>query len=77
MFRQQVLHDATAHQQQCRRRYPSMHKEETRKKLMGNARVIAKRGGFGTTRVDELMASMGLNGGAFYGHFPTKEAADS
>jgi TetR/AcrR family transcriptional repressor of nem operon len=29
-----------------------MHKEETRKKLMGNARVIAKRGGFGTTRVD-------------------------
>ena len=54
-----------------------MHKEETRKKLMGNARVIAKRGGFGTTRVDELMASMGLNWGAFYGHFPTKEAADS
>ena len=55
-------------------RYPSTHKEETRKKLIGNARAIAKRGGFGTTGVDELMASIGLTGGAFYGHFPSKEA---
>ena len=35
---------------------------------------IAKRGGFGTTGVDELMASIGLTGGAFYGHFASKEA---
>ena len=55
-------------------RYPSTHKEETRKKLIGNARAIAKRGGFGTTGIDELMASIGLTGGAFYGHFPSKEA---
>jgi TetR/AcrR family transcriptional repressor of nem operon len=55
-------------------RYPSTHKEETRKKLVGSARAIAKRGGFGTTGVDELMASIGLTGGAFYGHFPSKEA---
>src|SRR5438094_7888505 len=55
-------------------RYPSTHKEETRKKLIGSARAIAKRGGFGTTGVDELMASIGLTGGAFYGHFPGKEA---
>ena len=55
-------------------RYPSTHKEETRKKLIGNARAIAKRGGFGTTGVDELMASIGLTGGAFYGHFSSKEA---
>ena len=55
-------------------RYPSTHKEETRKKLIGNARAIAKRDGFGTTGVDELMASIGLTGGAFYGHFPSKEA---
>lgn len=55
-------------------RYPSTHKEETRKKLLGNARAIAKRGGFGTTGVDELMASIGLTGGAFYGHFKSKEA---
>jgi len=55
-------------------RYPSTHKEETRKKLVSGARAIAKKGGFGTTGVDELMASIGLTGGAFYGHFPTKEA---
>jgi len=55
-------------------RYPSTHKEETRKKLIGNARAIAKRGGFGTTGVDELMGSIGLSGSAFYGHFPSKEA---
>ena len=54
---------------------PTMRKEETRRKLMGNACVNAKRGAFGTTLVDELMASMGLNAGAIYGHFPTKEAA--
>lgn len=55
-------------------RYPSSHKEETRKKLLANARAIAKKDGFGTTGVDELMASIGLTGGAFYGHFPSKEA---
>lgn len=55
-------------------RYPSSHKEETRKKLLASAGAIAKRGGFGTTGVDELMASIGLTGGAFYGHFPSKEA---
>jgi len=46
-------------------RYPTTHKEETRKKLLANARAIAKKGGFGTTGVDELMASIGLTGGAF------------
>src|SRR5690349_1451248 len=55
-------------------RYPASHKEETRKKLLASARAIAKKGGFGTTGVDELMASIGLTGGAFYGHFPSKEA---
>jgi AcrR family transcriptional regulator len=55
-------------------RYPSTHKEKTRKKLIDSARAITKRGGFGTTGVDELMASIGLTGGAFYGHFPSKEA---
>src|ERR1044072_9642509 len=55
-------------------RYPTTHKEETRKKLLANARAIPKRGGFGTTGVDQLMASIGLTGGAFYGHFPSKEA---
>ena len=44
-------------------RYPTTHKEETRKKLLANARAIAKKGGFGTTGVDELMASIRLTGG--------------
>jgi AcrR family transcriptional regulator len=55
-------------------RYPVSHKEETRKKLLASARSIAKKGGFGTTGVDELMGSIGLTGGAFYGHFRSKEA---
>lgn len=54
-------------------RYPASHKEETRKKLLASARAIAKKGGFGTTGVDELMASIGLTGGAFYGHFRSKD----
>ena len=55
-------------------RYPRTHKQETRRKLVANARAIAKRGGFGQTGVDAMMSSIGLTGGAFYGHFPTKEA---
>src|SRR5213594_323133 len=55
-------------------RYPSTHKEQPRKKLLVNARAISKKSGFGSTGVDELMASIGLTGGAFYGHFPSKEA---
>ena len=55
-------------------RYPRTHKEQTRQKLLANARAVAKRGGFGQTGVDAMMASLGLTGGAFYGHFPSKEA---
>lgn len=55
-------------------RYPTNHKQETRKKLVANARAIAKKGGFETTGIDDLMAAIGLTGGAFYGHFPSKDA---
>ena len=41
-------------------RYSATHKEETRKKLLANAGAIAKKGGFETTGVDELMAGIGL-----------------
>ena len=34
-------------------RYPTTHKEDTRKKLLANARSIAKKGGFGTTGDDD------------------------
>ena len=58
-------------------RYPVSHKEEARKKLPASARAIviaiAKKNGFGTTGVDELMASIGWTGGTFYGHFRSTE----
>ncbi|WP_321843867.1 TetR/AcrR family transcriptional regulator [Paraburkholderia bannensis] len=55
-------------------RYSSTHKEETRRKLIESSRAIAKQGGFATTGVDALMASIGLTGAAFYTHFPSKQA---
>ena len=55
-------------------RYASNHKEETRQKLLASSRAIAKKGGFKATGVDALMASIGLSGGAFYSHFPSKQA---
>jgi AcrR family transcriptional regulator len=53
-------------------RYSPTHKQETRDKLLDSSRAIAKKGGFGATGVDALMASIGLTGGAFYSHFPSK-----
>lgn len=55
-------------------RYPSTHKEEVREKLVNSSRAIAKRGGFEVTGVDALMGAIGLTGGAFYAHFPSKRA---
>jgi TetR/AcrR family transcriptional regulator, transcriptional repressor for nem operon len=55
-------------------RYPNTRKNETREKLLASSRAIAKAGGFDTTGVDALMGSIGLTGGAFYGHFPSKQA---
>jgi AcrR family transcriptional regulator len=55
-------------------RYAKSHKDETRQKLLESSRAIAKKGGFKATGVDALMASIGLTGGAFYSHFPSKQA---
>ena len=55
-------------------RYSSTHKEEVREKLVNSSRAIAKRGGFEGTGVDALMGAIGLTGGAFYAHFPSKRA---
>ncbi|MDM0032913.1 TetR/AcrR family transcriptional regulator [Variovorax sp. J22P271] len=55
-------------------RYSSTHKQEVRDKLMASSRAIAKRGGFETTGVDALMGAIGMTGGAFYSHFPSKQA---
>lgn len=58
----------------CPMRYSSSHKQETRAKLLASSKAIAKRGGFDSTGVDALMAAIGLTGGAFYNHFPSKQA---
>ncbi|MBV4473574.1 TetR/AcrR family transcriptional regulator [Pseudomonas sp. B2M1-30] len=55
-------------------RYSKTHKEETRSRLLETARAITKKGGFGTTGVDALMSAIGMTGGAFYSHFPSKQA---
>ena len=55
-------------------RYSRVHKEEVRERLVTSIRAIAKSGGFASTGVDALMKSIGLTGGAFYAHFPSKQA---
>jgi len=53
-------------------RYSASHKAEIRQKLITAAGALCKEQGFGVTGVDALMATVGLSGGAFYGHFKTK-----
>ncbi|MDX1457315.1 MAG: TetR/AcrR family transcriptional regulator [Marinobacter sp.] len=53
-------------------RYPANHKAQIHKQLVESAGALVKQQGFGTTGVDALMASVGLTGGAFYGHFKSK-----
>ncbi|MBB2494421.1 TetR/AcrR family transcriptional regulator [Aquipseudomonas ullengensis] len=53
-------------------RYSPDHKAQTREKLLASSSAIAKHGGFASTGVDGLMKAIGLSGGAFYSHFPSK-----
>ncbi|HEX5374516.1 MAG TPA: TetR/AcrR family transcriptional regulator [Aquabacterium sp.] len=55
-------------------RYSKTHKEETRRKLIDSSRALVKKNGFDATGVDTLMSSVGLTAGAFYSHFPSKQA---
>jgi AcrR family transcriptional regulator len=57
-----------------RMRYTKTHKDETRARLLNSSRAIAKKGGFDSTGIDALMSAIGLSGGAFYNHFPSKRA---
>lgn len=54
-------------------RYSTEHKAQTREKLIASSGALAKRGGFSSTGVDALMKAIGLTGGAFYSHFPSKD----
>ena len=53
-------------------RYSAEHKALTREKLLHSSGAIAKQGGFSSEGVDGLMKAIGLTGGAFYSHFPSK-----
>lgn len=55
-------------------RYSADHKAQIKEKLIASSAALAKQGGFVATGVDGLMKAVGLSGGAFYGHFPSKEA---
>jgi AcrR family transcriptional regulator len=55
-------------------RYSAEHKAQTREKLLLSSGALAKHGGFANTGVDGLMKAVGLTGGAFYSHFPSKDA---
>lgn len=54
-------------------RYSVDHKQQTREKLLASSGALAKRGGFASTGVAGLMKAIGLTGGAFYNHFPSKD----
>ncbi|MHC6225953.1 TetR/AcrR family transcriptional regulator [Pseudomonas sp. X10] len=54
-------------------RYTTEHKQQTRQKLLESSGALAKRGGFASTGVAGLMKAIGLTGGAFYNHFPSKD----
>lgn len=55
-------------------RYSKTHKEETRRKLLDSSRALIKKEGFDATGVDTLMSAIGMTAGAFYSHFPSKDA---
>ncbi len=54
--------------------YSVEHKQMSRKKIVESARVLFNRHGFQDVTIEMVMAEAGLTRGAFYGHFPSKEA---
>ncbi|MFT5465947.1 MAG: TetR/AcrR family transcriptional repressor of nem operon [Verrucomicrobiales bacterium] len=54
-------------------RYPSGHKEATRRKILEAALKVFRNQGFGGGGVDTVMNEAGLTAGGFYAHFRNKE----
>jgi TetR/AcrR family transcriptional repressor of nem operon len=55
-------------------RYPSGHKQQTRRRILGAAGERFRARGFAAVGVDEVMEAAGLTAGGFYAHFGSKEA---
>ena len=47
---------------------------EARARLLEAARTLVRHRGFAATSVDDLCAAAGVTKGAFFHHFPSKEA---
>lgn len=56
-------------------RYTPEQKEKTRRRILAAAERSFKRGGYSGVGVDGLAKEAGVTSGAFYGHFPSKQAA--
>lgn len=56
-------------------RYKTGHREEARARMLAAAGRGFRRRGFGGIGVDGLAKEAEVTSGAFYGHFPSKEAA--
>jgi TetR/AcrR family transcriptional repressor of nem operon len=55
-------------------RYPPGHREKSRARILRAAAELFRREGIAATGVDRVMARAGLTAGAFYAHFPSKNA---
>lgn len=55
-------------------RYAAEQKEQTRARMVATAARVLRRDGIAAAGVATLMAEAGLTNGAFYAHFPSKEA---
>lgn len=55
-------------------RYPPDHKARTRERILRAAADVFRRQGYHAAGIDQVMAAAGLTAGAFYNHFPSKEA---
>ena len=55
-------------------RYSPEHKQKTREKVVQAASKVFRQQGYHAAGVDRVMEEAGLTAGAFYAHFPSKEA---
>jgi AcrR family transcriptional regulator len=55
-------------------RYPPQHKQHSRQRLLDAASRVFRERGYMGAGIDAVAAEAGMTSGAFYGHFPSKEA---
>jgi TetR/AcrR family transcriptional repressor of nem operon len=58
-------------------RYPASETAEKHEKILKEAARLFRERGFGGAGVAEIMKAAGLTHGAFYAHFPSKEALEA